>query len=207
MTVTALIMAGGKGTRMALKTEKPLIPVNGKPVINRVLNALLQAKTIDNIVVAITDNTPNTTQHLKEQFPQITLVKTPGNEYVSDMGNAVKQLQLQTVMAIAADLPLITSQEIDEIITAYQNCKKPTLAVAVPQETKRCLGMSLGYAFEHAGQQVVPAGINIIDGTKIDDGELEQAVYITDKPQVAVNINTTQELQIAQNLSKTQTSQ
>ncbi|MCW4005022.1 MAG: NTP transferase domain-containing protein [Candidatus Bathyarchaeota archaeon] len=202
MTVTALIMAGGKGTRMALKTEKPLILVGGNPVIDHVLYALQNAKTIDNIAVAITDNTPNTTQHLQTHFPQITVVKTPGKEYVSDMGNAVKQLNLQTVMAIAADLPLITSQVIDEIITAYYKCNKPTLAVAVPQETKRKLGMGLGYAFEHDGQQVVPAGINIIDGTKIDDGELEQAVYITDKPQVAVNINTTQELQIAQNLTK-----
>jgi adenosylcobinamide-phosphate guanylyltransferase len=37
--VTALVMAGGKGTRMKLAEEKPLINVCGKPVIEYVLTA------------------------------------------------------------------------------------------------------------------------------------------------------------------------
>jgi adenosylcobinamide-phosphate guanylyltransferase len=74
------------------------------------------------------------------------------------------------------------------------------LVVAVPLETKRKLGMSLGYAFDHEGQQVVPAGININDGRRIDDEELEQDVYVMDRVEVAVNINTVDELKRAQEL-------
>jgi len=44
MGVTALVMAGGKGTRMALPEEKPLLTVGGKPVIEHVLAALENAK-------------------------------------------------------------------------------------------------------------------------------------------------------------------
>jgi GTP:adenosylcobinamide-phosphate guanylyltransferase len=37
----------------------------------------------------------------------------------------------------------------------------------------------------------------MIEGKRIDDGELEQEVYVVDKPEVAVNINTVKELELA----------
>ncbi len=40
MGIVALVMAGGKGTRMRIAKEKPLIQVCGKPVIEYVLEAL-----------------------------------------------------------------------------------------------------------------------------------------------------------------------
>jgi len=72
MTVTALIMAGGKGTRMALSGEKPLLLVGGKPVIDYVINALSDAKKVDSIVVAVSDYTPKTSKYLKT-FPVTVL--------------------------------------------------------------------------------------------------------------------------------------
>jgi adenosylcobinamide-phosphate guanylyltransferase len=196
MTVTALVMAGGKGSRMTLAEEKPLILVGGKPVIELVLKALKNAKKVDNVVVAVSCYTPKTAKHL-EKFP-IEVLATPGKEYVSDMGYAVKTLKLQTVLAIAADMPLITGEIIDDIIECYFKSGKPALAVAVPLETKQKLGMSLGYAFEYDGRRVVPAGINVNDGAKIDDAELEQEVYVLDSVNVAVNINTIEELRVAE---------
>lgn len=58
MGLTALVMAGGKGSRMRLAEEKPLIKVCGKPVIQYVIAALCKAKSIDSIVVATTKCTP-----------------------------------------------------------------------------------------------------------------------------------------------------
>ena len=46
MKVPALIMAGGKGSRMGLPTEKPLLPFLGKPLIDWVAEAILGAKKI-----------------------------------------------------------------------------------------------------------------------------------------------------------------
>jgi GTP:adenosylcobinamide-phosphate guanylyltransferase len=40
----------------------------------------------------------------------------------------------------------------------------------------------------------------VLDGSKIDDPELEQAIYVLDLAEVAVNINTVAELKIAQDL-------
>jgi adenosylcobinamide-phosphate guanylyltransferase len=196
MTVTALVMAGGKGTRMALAQEKPLLMVGGKPVIEHVLQALKQAKKVDQIVVAVSNYTPKTAAHLAKF--SVKVLKTPGKEYVSDMGYAVKALNLQTVLTISSDMPLITAEIIDDILEQYASCKKPALAVAVPLETKQKMGMSLGYAFDVDGRCVVPAGINVNDGAKIEDPELDQAIYVVDKPEVAVNINTVEELKVAE---------
>jgi adenosylcobinamide-phosphate guanylyltransferase len=83
MGVTALVMAGGKGTRMALSEEKPLLQVGGKPVIEHVITALKNAKKVSSIVVAVSDYTPKTAK-LMLKFP-VSVIKTPGKEYVSDM--------------------------------------------------------------------------------------------------------------------------
>jgi GTP:adenosylcobinamide-phosphate guanylyltransferase len=47
---------------------------------------------------------------------------------------------------------------------------------------------------------LVPAGINIIDGRRIDEEKLDQEVCLLDRKEVAVNINTLEELKIAEKL-------
>jgi adenosylcobinamide-phosphate guanylyltransferase len=198
MVVTALVMAGGKGSRMALSEEKPLLQVGGKPVIAHVLAALKKAKKVDSVVVAVSDYTPETAQ-LMSKF-QVSVIKTPGKEYVSDMGYAVRALNLQTVLAIGADFPLITADVIDNIVECYERCGKPALSVAVSMETKEKLGLSGKYGFEFDGKRVVPAGINVIDGRRIDEEELAEETCVLDRKEVAVNINTVEELRIAEDL-------
>jgi adenosylcobinamide-phosphate guanylyltransferase len=198
MVVTGLVMAGGKGTRMVLSEEKPLLQVGGKPVIEHVLSALKNAKNVGSIVVAVSDCTPKTAQ-LMQKFP-VSVIKTPGEEYVSDMGYAVRTLRLQTVLAIGADLPMITAEAIDTIVERYERCGKPALSVAVSLETKVQLGLGGKYGFELNGKRLVPAGINVIDGRKIDEEELDEELFVFDRKEVALNINTVQELRIAEEL-------
>ena len=200
MAVTALVMAGGKGARMALSEEKPLLRVGGKPVIEHVLVALKNAKKVSAIVVAVSDYTPKTAQ-LMRQFP-VSVIKTPGKEYVYDMGYAIRTLGLQTVLAIGADLPLITAEVIDSIVECYERCGKPALSVVVSMETKEKLGLIGKYGFELDGKHVVPAGINVIDGRRIDEEELDEEICVSDRKEVAVNINTVQELRIAETFFK-----
>jgi len=198
MGVTALVMAGGKGTRMKLSEEKPLLQIGGKAIIEHVIMALKNAKKVNAIVVAVSDYTPKTAK-VTFKFP-VSVIKTPGKEYVSDMGYAVRTLGLQTVLAIGADLPLITAEVIDAIVEYYERCGKPALSVVVPMETKAQLGLGGKYGFELNGKRVVPAGINVIDGRKIDEEKLDEEIYVLDRKEVAVNINTLQELRIAESL-------
>ncbi len=199
MGVVAIVMAGGKGTRMKLAIEKPLIEVSGKPVIEYVLSALRAAKKIDKIVVATSPTTPKTTALMK-QFG-VEIIETPGKDYVSDMGYTVQTLKLGVFLAVAADLPLIKPEMVDAIVTRYEQCGKPALTVAVPIATKTRFGMCVDYSFKEGEQEVVPVGINVIDGSKrYGDEWLDQDIYIVDHEELAVNINTVQELQLVERL-------
>ena len=80
----------------------------------------------------------------------------------------------------------------------YYQLKKPALAVAVPIETRQKLCLGTGYKFEWQGKQVAYAGINVNDGSKIDEQELDQGIFILDRVEVALNINTVKELKIAE---------
>ncbi|MCW3995582.1 MAG: NTP transferase domain-containing protein [Candidatus Bathyarchaeota archaeon] len=204
MGVAALVMAGGKGTRMRLAEEKPLIEVCGKPVIEYVLAALREAKKIDCIIVATSKSTPKTTEFMKRLGVQV--VETPGKDYVSDMGYAVQALKLGVFLAVAADLPLVKGEMIDAVVERYERCGKPALTVAVPIEIKQKLGMSVEYSFKADDRDVVPVGINVIDGSKrYGDEWLDQDICLMDREELAVNINTVQELQLAECLMVEQT--
>ena len=199
MGVVALVMAGGKGTRMKLAEEKPLIKVCGKPVIEYVLAALKNARKIDSIIVATSTCTPKTTQLMKQLG--VKVVETPGKDYVSDMGYAVQSLKLGVFLAIAADLPLVRGEMLDAIVERYERCGKPALTVAVPLETKAKLGMCIEYSFKMDDKDVVPVGINVIDGHKrYGDEWLDQDIYVLNHEELAVNINTVQELQLAERM-------
>ena len=71
---TALIMAGGKGTRLDLDYEKPMVKVNEKPMISYVIEALMESQYINKILVAISPNTPVTSEYVKK-FP-VKIIKT-----------------------------------------------------------------------------------------------------------------------------------
>ena len=192
-------MAGGKGTRMKLNEEKPLVRVCGKPVIEYVLAALKNAEKIDRIVVATTENTPRTTAMMLQLGVEV--IQTPGKDYVSDMGYVVQTLKFGVFLAISADLPLVKPEMIDAVVNRYGVCGKPALTVAVPLETKAKLGMCIEYSFKNDNKDVVPVGINVIDGHKrYSDEWLDQDIFLMTQEELAVNINTVAELQLAERL-------
>jgi len=88
------------------------------------------------------------------------------------------------------------------VVDRYMCCGKPALTVAVPLETKAKLGMSIEYSFNtDDNRKVVPVGINVIDGSKrYGDEWLDQDIYLMDHRALAVNINTVQELALAERL-------
>jgi adenosylcobinamide-phosphate guanylyltransferase len=197
-------MAGGRGTRMKRDEEKPLIKVCGKPVIQYVLSALKDAKKIDTIIVATSTCTPKTTALMHQLGVQV--IETPGKDYVSDMGYVVSTLKLGVFLAIAADLPLVKGGMVDAVVERYECCGKPALTVTVPLETKAKLGMCIEYSFKADDKDVVPVGINVIDGHKrYGDEWLDQDIFLLNHDELAVNINTVQELQLAEHLLSKQT--
>jgi len=195
MGVTALVMAGGKATRMNLATEKPLLEVAGKPMLRHVVDALKQSKIVDRIIVAIGRSTPETARMARRL--NIEVVETPGEDYISDMKYAIRKLGLHDVLTVSADLPFITFEIVNQAVEKYRSCGKPSLAVMTPVDVYERLGSKPEYVFEVDGKGLVPIGLNIIDGCRIDEPELEQAVLVTESEELALNVNTPSELEAA----------
>lgn len=200
MGLTALVMAGGKATRMNVATEKPLLEVGGKPMIEHVLGALTQSKTVDRIIVAVSESTPQTARKARELNTQV--LETPGEDYISDMKYAIRKLDLCIVLTVSADLPFITAEIVDQAVEKYRSCSKPSLAVMTPIDVYERFGSQPEYIFQVDGRSVVPIGINIIDGRRINEPELEQAILVTESEELALNVNTPRELETARECFK-----
>ncbi len=195
MGVTGLVMAGGRGVRMNLQEEKPMLNVGGKPMIEHVIEALERSSMIDDIVVAVSKYTPKTAE-FAGRFP-VKVLETPGEGYVADLRYAIRKFNLGIVLTVSADLPLITSDIIDDILRRYYESGRSALTVAVRSEMRRKLGLTVEYADEGG---LTPAGINVIDGRRIDEYELDEDIYVTDREEAAVNVNTPQDLEAARRL-------
>lgn len=193
--MTALIMAGGKGTRMKSETEKPLLKVGGRPMIEHVVEVLKRSKMVDRIVVAVSGDTPQTARKAREL--SIEIVLTPGEGYTSDMRCAIKALNLFDVLTVAADIPFITAEIVDRAVEEYRSSGKPSLAVMTPADVYKKIGSKPEYVFEIDGRRLVPIGLNVIDGRRIGEPELDQAALVTDLEEHAVNVNTPWELEEA----------
>jgi adenosylcobinamide-phosphate guanylyltransferase len=193
--IVALIMAGGEATRMNLTVEKPLLDVGGKPMIEYVVEALRRSADVDKILVAVTENTPQTRRMAGEL--ECDVVLTPGNGYQSDMRYAIKSCDLHDTLVVSADLPFISTEIVNRAIRTYFSSKKSALSVMAPVETYIKLGSQPQYVFEVAGRRLVPIGINIIDGSRIDEPELEEEVLVVEFEGLALNVNTPQDLELA----------
>ncbi len=191
MGVVALVMAGGRGTRMGGSEEKPLVKIRGKPMIDYVLDAVKNAAGIDRIIVTVSKHTPHTARRAKELA--FETFETLGLDFVSDMRQAIKDLGLGEVLIVSADLPLISSEFIEGVLRRYEQCGKPCLSVMVTEELYDKTGLRADL-----GGRLTPTGINVIDGEKIDEPELEQENFTTTAVEIAVNVNTPEDLHKAE---------
>jgi adenosylcobinamide-phosphate guanylyltransferase len=190
--VTALIMAGGKGTRMGLEVEKPLVEINGKPMIQYVICALKNTDKINKIIVATSKNTPETKTFLNEQG--INIIETPGDGYVNDLGFIISNFELDDVLlTVTADLPLINSDIIDYVIEEYEKCNKPAMSVLVPIHVFEKYGIKPTMVFEN----LIPSGLNILRSINKTQDE---KVLIIERIELALNINTCEDIKLLKKL-------
>ncbi|HMK53767.1 MAG TPA: NTP transferase domain-containing protein [Methanobacteriaceae archaeon] len=185
--VIAVIMAGGKGTRMNLANEKPLVEVMGKPLIRHVLDALQDSKEIGRIVVATSPHTPQTNKWAKNIG--INIIETQGRGYVEDMAFLLSQddLKDQIILTVTADLPLLTCEIIDQVVDYYKNCQKTALSVMVPVEIFYKYGLQPSMVWEN----LVPSGLNILRGKNT---EQDEELLVIGKIEVALNINSPEDI-------------
>lgn len=205
--IIGVIMSGGKGTRLNSSCEKPLFDFNGDFLIQCTLNNLLNSN-VDIVVIALSPYTPYTEEFLvdngvvlfKDLTQKVSYIITPGNGYVEDYNYLLEMFEEfskdNVVFSINVDLPLISSNIINYFLDEYFSHSFDALSVFVPESLLIDLDVDYGYVFEG----VVPVGVNIVRSENIVQEQYD--LVVCDKPQLALNINTKHNLQIALNFLK-----
>ncbi len=201
MKVVALIMAGGKGKRLELPIEKPLLQFLGKPLSDWVVSAVLDSQRVSDFYIVTSANAPETEKKCVSEKWKI--IRTDGKNYHDDLKQAILDKKfLGPVMTIPADLPALTGQFLDKTVSAFFEQGKDALAVFAPIEKREKLGLSVTSYDEHEGVNYAVSGVNILKGSKILQTKLETGALITDEIEGSLNINTQKDLDIAEKIVK-----
>ena len=190
-------MAGGMGTRLEVPEEKPLFKLHDKPLIKYVIDNLKSSKLIDEIVIAVSPNTRETTKYLESLNDDFIILDTSGEDYLKDLSYILdyfeKKSKEDILLFINADLPFISTETIDYVINYYLANEKDALSVIVPVEVFEDLGLNYSYEFNGC----VPSGLNILRSENIIQDETQ---LVLDKVELALNINTIPDSEIAEKL-------
>lgn len=196
--LVGLVMAGGKGSRMGIQKEKPLIEIGGKTMIQHVAETLENMEEIDEIAIAVTDDTPETGE--AAQNLSLRVLKTSGKGYHPDMREAIREINSREVLVISSDLPLVTGDILRAILSKFRKTEKPALSVFVPPDTLGELGLEPHQKYELKNRDVIPAGINLIETEHIEEPKIEQEDVILSEPELALNVNNEKRLKMAKRM-------
>ncbi len=101
--MVTVVMAGGHGRRLAMRgREKPLVSVQGRPLVDRV-TTVLRACGERELFVAVSRHTPRTEAYCRAVG--LPTVRTPGDGYSADVRFLSRRLA--PFDTIAADLPFL----------------------------------------------------------------------------------------------------
>ena len=190
----ALVMAGGKGTRMG-NVEKPIVKLYNKCLIDYVLSSLLKSE-VKNIFVAVSPNTPKTKEYIKstyKDYKNIIAIDTSGNGYINDLNECIEYFS-EPFLVVSSDLINLTSKIINSIVDYFYciKAKNPdveALAVMIPKE--KYPNPSIDF------NGLVPVGINVLSPKH---GYQKEEIMIIDE--LIFNINTKDDLKLAEMLLK-----
>ena len=179
--------------------EKPVLRIARKTMLQHVIDALRPVGAIDRIIVATSAITPQTSIEASRLGVETFL--TPGDGFEEDMRYVIQKLGLQDVLVVSADLPMIKTEIIREAVQRYYHAGKPALAVMAKAEDYERLDVKPQHIFKVDGQKLSAVGINLIDGRRIGEGELDQEVLTLSSQNLLLNVNTPQELELARKRS------
>ncbi|NYT06096.1 MAG: NTP transferase domain-containing protein [Methanomicrobiales archaeon] len=188
----ALIMAGGEGSRLNLG-EKPLVTICGRPMIAYVISAFTGAGM--EVVVIASPRTPMTQNWCRSNG--VSVISASGEGYVSDLVEAVGVLQeTGPFFTSVSDLPCLEPDLIAAIHDAFTAAGTDALSTWVPVQRCRAYDCRTRYVETIGGENVCPAGVNILNGSRIEE-EQEEHPLVLDDARLAFNINTREELAAA----------
>lgn len=182
----ALVMAGGKGTRMKTQEEKLLLKYI-HPTILHVIFALQNTNYFSKIITATSPNSPKTKEMLKNAG--IEIFDTSGKGYVEDLNLILRSIN-DDVLVVPGDLPLLDDEIIKKILSAH-NSDKIWTSFLVTKEFLNSIGLTSDFSIRFQNKECSFTGISIVNAKEINNLDLvEEIYYILDDKRIGMNLNT-----------------
>jgi len=119
MSVRAIILAAGKGTRMRSDIPKVLHPVAGRPMISWVVDAVLSAG-VDDITVIVGHGADAVTAVLPDGVRSIIQEQQSGTGHAARVATAAMgDLSGATMLIVPGDSPLMTADTLRSLLAAH----------------------------------------------------------------------------------------
>jgi adenosylcobinamide-phosphate guanylyltransferase len=196
-------MCGGRASRMQQQQggiEKPLIKVDGVAMVERVISALASSNRFDRIIAAVSPNTPKTNEFLKSKG--IEIIETAGEGYSQDLSHLLSKLKPDKVVVVPSDIPLLNSQIVKEILNTIDDDDDR-------QEQEQAISIILEKGFvEEIGvkpsivlmNQYCHSGITIFNSMVVSTEPVKEHYLVMNRKEIALNVNTKEELELAEKL-------
>lgn len=193
--IYAIVMAGGRGTRLKVDVEKPLFKLHSKPLIKYVLDNISSSKLVEDVVIAVSSHTQETTKYLESLNGNFQILDTSGIDYLNDLSYILTLFESESkndiLLFINADLPFISGETIDFVLTKYLESAKDSLSTQVPVEIFKKLDLEYSYEFNGS----VPSGLNVL--RSVNEIQEEEQLILP-KIELALNINTLKDSIVAE---------
>ena len=222
----AVLLCGGRGTRLGGDVEKPLVEVGGRPMIGRVFDALAGSR-IRRVVAVSSPYTPATTAAIeagdvgpspgndtKEPSTErrgsaglaCDLVGGDGDGYVDDLDRGLDAVD-GPALTVTSDLPLVRPRDVDDAIAAAVGSEDGDPGDLAADRTSIdsvavCVPVSLK---RELGASVDTSFIH--DGLEVAPTGLnvvgggDDTVVVRRSETLAVNVNRPQDLELARRLA------
>lgn len=117
MKLQAVILAAGKGARMKSDIPKPLIPVNGEPMLTTVLRTLADSEVAENPVIVVGAWTNAIQEHYGDRYTYATQteINGTGGAVAAAIASIDTSEAAAPVLILYADTPFITTQSLQRL--------------------------------------------------------------------------------------------
>lgn len=135
----AIIVAGGKGTRFGGHRPKQFLEINGTPIIVHTLRQFEHAQEIDAVVIAVPAEEVNTFRAAVEvsDLKKVSQVVAGGDTRAQSVKCGLAAIDTAEIVAVHdAVRPLVTPEEIDQVVLAANNSGAAILVTPVSDTIK-----------------------------------------------------------------------
>jgi bifunctional UDP-N-acetylglucosamine pyrophosphorylase/glucosamine-1-phosphate N-acetyltransferase len=137
--IVPVILAAGKGTRMKSELPKLLHPIGGKPLIHHALDLALQL-TAEKPIVVVGHQAKRVEAAVGERGHCVLQAEQLGTGHAVQQCQPVLEGKADLIVVWAADMPLLTVETLNQLITTQRHGRSPFTMLTVTAQDPRGFG-------------------------------------------------------------------